>query len=125
MQGRIEYEQKTLVLFMSQRSLVSLMQQEAIELGVRHSYAAGPLQRELIERVDCYVWIKMGDQFVPDDIVAQNLIGWRIEEDMPRHQRWYRGTAVGWRDTVTQGINVDRSSIGNAIYVLLGMSTRG
>ncbi len=121
MTGNVQYDQKVLVLFMSQRSLVSLMQREGIELGVRHSYAAGPLRREMIERVDCYVWVKQGEQFVDEASVAQGMVGWKIEEDMVRHQGWY-GREVGWRETVTQGINVERSSIGNAIYVLLGMA---
>lgn len=46
--------------------------------------------------------------------------GWSIQEDVERHARWHNNAT--WFDVLTSPISVDRSSVGNALYLVLNMA---
>ena len=49
------------------------------------------------------------------------MVGWTVKEDTQRHMRWH-GDSVTWFDVLTNKISVDRSSVGNALYVVLNLA---
>jgi hypothetical protein len=47
-----------------------------------------------------------------------------VQEDVDRHKRWH-GNDSTWFDVLTNKISVDRSSVGNALYLILGLGAQG
>lgn len=50
--------------------------------------------------------------------------GWSVKEDNVRHARWH-GKNATWFDVLTNKISVDRSSVGNALYLVLNLASSG
>lgn len=47
-----------------------------------------------------------------------------VQEDIDRHTKWH-GSNATWFDVLTNKISVDRSSVGNALYLILGLGAQG
>lgn len=71
--------------------------------------------------VDVYVYVRFNGGFTPADLIASYMVGWIVKEDVERHGKWH-GEAVTWFDVLTNKISVDRSSVGNALYVVLNLA---
>jgi hypothetical protein len=52
------------------------------------------------------------------------MSGWGVREDMDRHGRWH-GKEVTWADVLCNKITVDRSSVGNALYLVTNIAAGG
>ena len=52
------------------------------------------------------------------------MIGWSVNEDPNRHAKWH-GRDATWFDVLTNKISVDRSSVGNALYLVLNLASSG
>ena len=52
------------------------------------------------------------------------MIGWSVNEDPIRHSKWH-GKNATWFDVLTNKISVDRSSVGNALYLVLNLASSG
>lgn len=88
--------------------------------GQTHSFAAGPFQSLPIEQgVDVYMYVRFNNGYTSESIVAQNMVGWKIMEDKVRHKQWHNNHS--WFDVLTNKISIDRSSVGNALYLIINL----
>ncbi|KAJ3073414.1 hypothetical protein HK102_006009, partial [Quaeritorhiza haematococci] len=110
----IQPGQETILLFTSERSILSLVAGSPLILGQTHRFLPGPLQNLPFDpSVDVYVYVRFNNGFTPQELIMSNMTGWGVAEDSLRHRRWHGGN-VTWYDVLTNKISVDRSSIGNA-----------
>lgn len=71
--------------------------------------------------VDVYVYVRFNGGFTPPELIHSHMSGWTVQEDSARHGRWH-GDSVTWLDVLTNKISVDRSSVGNALYLVLNLA---
>jgi len=112
-QTEIDPNQETVILFMSERSIIGLIKNERVILNQTHSFLPGPLSNEnaQIEMTDMYVYVRFN----------AGMSGWQIGEDSVRHGRWHGRGGITWFDVLTNKISVDRSSVGNGLYLVLNL----
>ena len=70
------------------------------------------------------VSFKIDKGFTPSELIDQNMVGWEVSEDTSRHSKWH-GKNATWFDVLTNKISVDRSSVGNALYLVLNLASSG
>ena len=112
---------------MSERTIFSLVGQTGMILGKTHRFEPGPMYAgtlNLDPEVDVYAYVRYNNGFTPPELISQYMNGWSFKEDKVRHERWH-GRDATWFDVLTNKISVDRSSVGNALYVVLNMGTSG
>ncbi|KAI8807729.1 hypothetical protein BJ742DRAFT_811697 [Cladochytrium replicatum] len=117
-------DQETVLLFMTERSVVSLIQNVAFTLGGTHRFEPGPISSSMVpidSSVDVYVWVRFNGGYTHPELLSRGMAGWYVGEDRTRHRRWH-GPEVTWYDVLTNQISVDRSSIGNAFYITLRLA---
>ncbi|KAI8846576.1 hypothetical protein BC829DRAFT_264376 [Chytridium lagenaria] len=124
--GDIKTEQDTVLLFMSENSVLSLVARTRMILGSTHRFACGGLVGNPIidGSNDVYVYVRFNNTFTPANLVLSAMTGWGVREDMDRHSRWH-GADVTWADVLMNKITVDRSSIGNALYLVINIAAGG
>jgi hypothetical protein len=125
--GGIQPGQDTIILFMSEKAIFSLVGQTPLVLNKTHRFEPGPLYGgtlNLDETVDVYAYVRYNDGFTPAELIMQYMTGWTFKEDAVRHGRWH-GKNATWFDVLTNKISVDRSSVGNALYLVLNLGTSG
>ena len=119
--------QDTVILFMTERTIFSLVGQTGMILGKTHRFEPGPMYAgtlSLDPAVDVYAYVRYNNGFTPAELISTYMTGWSFKEDRKRHERWH-GRDATWFDVLTNKISVDRSSVGNALYVVLNMGTSG
>ncbi|KAI8822227.1 uncharacterized protein EV422DRAFT_526143 [Fimicolochytrium jonesii] len=121
--GAIQQGQETVLLFMTESVIHKLVARALLRLGVTDQFRPGPLtgNEPINPAVDVYGWVRFNGGFTPPELIAQNMVSWFVREDPERHGRWH-GESVTWFDVLTNKITVDRSSVGNALYVVLNMA---
>lgn len=128
----IKSDQETVLLFMSEKAVFSLVKRTQLSLSVSHTFKAGPLiydgrappgtEPPIVDKnVDVYAYVRYNNGPTPANLVQQYMSGWSVWEDPLRHGKWH-GNDVTWYDVLTNRISVDRSSVGNALYVVLAMA---
>ena len=118
----ISDKQQSVILFMSDDAIISLVNNSTVKLNVSHSFLPGPLHSDQqIQNVDMYVYVRFNNVFTNPNLIMSSMKGWEIGEDKVRHRNWY-GDGVSWFDVLTNKISVDRSSTGNALYIVLNMA---
>lgn len=124
--GTIQPGQDTVILFMSEQSVLSLVSRTRLILNTTHKFLAGPygVQAKVADGVDMYAYVRFNGTFTPAELIQQAMSGWGLREDMTRHSRWH-GLQVTWADVLMNKISVDRSSIGNTLYVVANMAAGG
>ncbi|KAL2913303.1 hypothetical protein HK105_207181 [Polyrhizophydium stewartii] len=123
-QGTIQPGQETVLLFMSESSIFALVGRTPLVLGQTHRFMPGPLygnHLNLDTSVDVYAYVRYNNGFTPADLISAHMTGWSVREDAQRHSRWHGHNAT-WFDVLTNKITVDRSSVGNALYLVLNMA---
>lgn len=124
---------------MSERSIISLVSNAQVVLNQTHSFSAGPLSNNAVEsgNTDMYVYVRYGGGFTAAElinsfmagtyihmgnlvVINSRFLGWSIGEDSTRNRRWH-GPGITWYDVLTNKITVDRSSVGNALYLVLNL----
>jgi hypothetical protein len=114
-------QQETVLLFMSEVAIYSLVTRANVALNQTHRFEPGPFGPvKGNECIDIYVYVRFNGGFTPSDLIAVNMVGWIVKEDTDRHTKWH-GDSVTWFDVLTNKISVDRSSVGNALYVVLNL----
>ncbi|KAJ3111201.1 hypothetical protein HDU96_005901 [Phlyctochytrium bullatum] len=73
---------------------------------------------------DVYLYVRYNNNFTPPQLITEHMTGWGVREDMERHSRWH-GADVTWADVLMNKISVDRSSIGNALYLVINIAAGG
>ncbi|KAI8608419.1 hypothetical protein BC830DRAFT_1155398, partial [Chytriomyces sp. MP71] len=123
--GAVQPTQDTVLLFMSEASVLSLVARTRLILNTTHSFEAGvySTSASINSAVDMYVYVRFNNQFTPGNLLS-NMAGWGVREDMIRHARWH-GHDVTWADVLMNKITVDRSSIGNALYLVTNIAAGG
>ncbi|RKO98570.1 hypothetical protein CXG81DRAFT_28608 [Caulochytrium protostelioides] len=123
--GHVQDGQETVLCFMSERAVIALASRSPIVFGETHTFMPGPLQGGPATRpqhgVDVYVWVRFNGGYTPPALIAQHMARYVVQEDSLRHERWH-GTHVTWGDVLTNRITVDRSSVGNALYLVLNLA---
>ncbi|KAJ3024105.1 hypothetical protein HKX48_006461 [Thoreauomyces humboldtii] len=121
--GTIQSGQETVLLFMTEKAIHKLVSRALLRLGVTDQFKPGPIHgREPIDpSVDVYGWVRFNGGFTPPELIASNMVTWFVREDPARHGRWH-GESVTWFDVLTNKITVDRSSVGNALYIVLNLA---
>ncbi|KAJ3040069.1 hypothetical protein HDV00_011518 [Rhizophlyctis rosea] len=124
--GAVQPGQETVLLFMTSQAIFKLVTRALLVLNSTHKFVAGPIHGGGIvdDSVDVYGWVRYNQGFTQPDVVNQAMTGWVVREDPARHGRWH-GAEVTWYDVLTNKITVDRSSVGNALYVVLNMAAGG
>ncbi|KAJ3214364.1 hypothetical protein HDU67_001752 [Dinochytrium kinnereticum] len=124
--GKILPDQDTALLFMSENSVLALVARTRLILNTTHRFAPGPLVGNPIidGSNDVYAYVRYNNNFTPANLVLENMAGWGMREDMERHERWH-GADVTWADVLMNKITVDRSSIGNALYLVINIAAGG
>ncbi|KAI9207958.1 uncharacterized protein BJ171DRAFT_472247 [Polychytrium aggregatum] len=120
--GQIQPGQETILLFTSESAILSLVARTRLVLNHTHRFLPGPFTNQFLDpTIDVYVYVRFSGIFTPSDLVQSYMTGWGVREDMDRHGRWH-GKDVSWHDVLTNKITVDRSSVGNALYVILNLA---
>ncbi|KND03206.1 uncharacterized protein SPPG_02263 [Spizellomyces punctatus DAOM BR117] len=121
--GTIQPGQETVLLFMTENAVLKLVSRALLRLGITDNFRPGPLRgnQPIDASVDVYGWVRFNGGFTPPELIASNMVAWFVREDPPRHGRWH-GESVTWFDVLTNKITVDRSSVGNALYVVLNLA---
>ncbi|KAJ3196998.1 hypothetical protein HK101_006657 [Irineochytrium annulatum] len=121
--GQIKSEQSSILLFMTEKAVLGLVARTRLILNQTHRFAPGPLVGNPIidGSIDVYVYVRFNNVFTPAELVSSNMAGWGVREDMDRHSRWH-GEDVTWADVLMNKITVDRSSIGNALYLVMNIA---
>jgi hypothetical protein len=112
---------------MSENSIFSLVGQAPVVLGQTHRFSPGPLYGSALNldsSVDVYAFVRFNNGFTPAELIQQYMSGWTVKEDHRRHSKWH-GKNATWFDVLTNKISVDRSSVGNALYLVLNLATTG
>jgi hypothetical protein len=111
---------------MSESAIFSLVGQTSFQLNKTHSFLAGPLYASALQLndTDCYCYVRFNNGFTPKELIEQHMIGWEFNEDPVRHKKWH-GKNATWFDVLTNKITVDRSSVGNALYLVLNLAAKG
>jgi hypothetical protein len=111
---------------MSEKSIYSLVGQAPFILGTTHEFQPGPLYATALDlqNVDVYAYVRFNHGFTPQELISQYMTGWTVKEDGVRHSKWH-GRNATWFDVVTNKISVDRSSVGNALYLVLNLACNG
>ncbi|KAJ3046353.1 hypothetical protein HK097_000941, partial [Rhizophlyctis rosea] len=124
--GTVQPGQESVLLFMTSNSIYKLVTRAHLILNQTHKFVAGPITGGgfIDDSVDVYGWVRYNQGFTQPDIVNQAMTGWVVREDPARHGRWH-GERVTWYDVLTNKITVDRSSVGNALYVVLNIAAGG
>ena len=120
----IQAGQETILLFMTEHSIVALVTRSPMILGQSHRFLPGPLygtRLNLDSAIDVYAYVRYNNGFTPPELISQHMAGWSVREDSMRHGRWH-GKEATWFDVLTNKISVDRSSVGNALYLVLNMA---
>ncbi|KAJ3259115.1 hypothetical protein HK103_003002 [Boothiomyces macroporosus] len=119
--------QDTVLLFMTEVSIFSLVGQKEFVFNQTHRFAPGPLYGSALNldpSVDVYCYVRFNGGFTPSDLISQHMVGWSVQEDKERHAKWH-GQNATWFDVLTNKISVDRSSVGNALYLVLNLAATG
>ncbi|KAJ3381067.1 hypothetical protein HDU92_005597 [Lobulomyces angularis] len=120
-QTDISSQQETIILFMSEQSIIALVKNSKVILNQTHSFLPGPLtQFSQIDPADMLVYVRYNGNFTAPELIMSGMSGWEIGEDSNRHKKWH-GSGVTWFDVLTNKITVDRSSVGNALYLVLNL----
>ncbi|KAJ8323952.1 hypothetical protein QVD99_008302 [Batrachochytrium dendrobatidis] len=122
--GTIQPGQETVLLFMTEKSIFSLVGRTPLVLNRTHVFQPGPLYGNILDlnsNTDVYAYVRYNNGFTPADLISAHMSGWSVREDPPRHGRWH-GKDATWFDVLTNKITVDRSSVGNALYLVLNMA---
>ncbi|KAJ3188920.1 hypothetical protein HDU85_004636 [Gaertneriomyces sp. JEL0708] len=121
--GTIQVGQETVLLFMTENSILKLVSRALVQLGKTHQFAPGALdpRQPINPNVDVYCYVRFNAGFTPQELIASNMVSWLVREDPVRHSKWH-GQSVTWFDVLTNKITVDRSSVGNALYVVLNLA---
>lgn len=115
-------QQETVLLFMSEVAIYSLVTRANVALNQTHRFEPGPFGSIVgQESIDIYVYVRFNGGFTPSELIAANMVGWIVKEDTARHTKWH-GDSVTWFDVLTNKISVDRSSVGNALYLVLNLA---
>ncbi|KAJ3271972.1 hypothetical protein HDU76_010965, partial [Blyttiomyces sp. JEL0837] len=123
--GAIQPGQDTILLFMTENAVLSLVARTRLILNSTHRFEAGPYgQAKITDGVDIYGFVRFNNAFTSSDLIKSHMTGWGVREDMDRHARWH-GPEVTWADVLMNKITVDRSSIGNTLYVVTNMVAGG
>jgi hypothetical protein len=112
---------------MTENAIFSLVGQSPFVLGQTHRFAPGPLYGSALNldsSIDVYAFVRFNNGFTPAELIQQYMTGWTVKEDQDRHSRWH-GRNATWFDVLTNKISVDRSSVGNALYLVLNLATKG
>ncbi|KAJ3353615.1 hypothetical protein HDU91_005873, partial [Kappamyces sp. JEL0680] len=124
------------LLFMSERAIFSLVGQTSFVFNQTHRFAPGPLYGSALnldDSVDVYAFVRFNNGriaatdalgFTPAELIAHHMNNWAVMEDPQRHKKWHGKTAT-WFDVLTNKISVDRSSVGNALYLVLNLASKG
>lgn len=116
--------QYTVALIMSESALFDLVLDRKLELGGKHSFEAGPLENSpsaIKPSGDLNIWVRYKNSFISSELIGSHMSGWCIVEDSTRQQRWHK-RQVSWVEVLTNKISVDRSSVGNALYVVINIA---
>ncbi|KAJ3270013.1 hypothetical protein HDV01_000724 [Terramyces sp. JEL0728] len=108
-------------------SIFSLVGQKEVVFNQTHRFAPGPLYGSALNldpSVDVYCYVRFNGGFTPSDLISQHMVGWSVQEDKDRHAKWH-GQNATWFDVLTNKISVDRSSVGNALYLVLNLAATG
>ncbi|KAJ3282111.1 hypothetical protein HK104_011103, partial [Borealophlyctis nickersoniae] len=124
--GAMQGTQESVLLFMTSASIYKLVTRALLILNSTHKFVAGPISggMPVDSSVDVYGWVRYQGGFTPPELINQAMTGWIVREDPAKHGRWH-GENVTWYDVLTNKITVDRSSIGNALYLVLNMAAGG
>jgi hypothetical protein len=114
-------QQETVLLFMTELAIYSLVTRANVALNQTHRFEPGPFGPPKGPGTDIYVYVRFNGGFTPSELISMNMIGWTVKEDVDRHTKWH-GESVTWFDVLTNKISVDRSSVGNALYVVLNLA---
>ena len=107
---------------MTELSIYSLVTRANVALNQTHKFEPGPFNLPKgQDQTDIYVYVRFNGGFTPSELIAINMVGWIVKEDTVRHAKWH-GESVTWFDVLTNKISVDRSSVGNALYVVLNLA---
>ncbi|KAJ3099518.1 hypothetical protein HK100_004873 [Physocladia obscura] len=123
--GNVQPGQDTILLFMSESSVLALVSRTRLILDGTHKFEAGVYSKSasINSAVDIYGYVSFNKNFTPGALLS-NMVGWGLREDMTRHARWH-GVEVTWADVLMNKITVDRSSIGNALYLVTNIAAGG
>ncbi|KAJ3239485.1 hypothetical protein HDU81_005929 [Chytriomyces hyalinus] len=123
--GSVQPGQDTVLLFMTESSVLSLVARTRLILNTTHKFEAGiySASASINSSNDMYVYVRFNNNFTPGSLLG-NMAGWGVREDMTRHSRWH-GPDVTWADVLMNKITVDRSSIGNALYLVTNIAAGG
>ncbi|KAJ3391867.1 hypothetical protein HDU84_005218 [Entophlyctis sp. JEL0112] len=123
--GTVQPGQDTILLFMSESSVLALVARTRLILDGTHKFEAGVYSSSasINSSVDIYGYVSFNKNFTPGSLLS-NMVGWGLREDMNRHARWH-GVEVTWADVLMNKITVDRSSIGNALYLVTNIAAGG
>ncbi|KAJ3072834.1 hypothetical protein HDU98_002805 [Podochytrium sp. JEL0797] len=123
--GSVQYAQDTVLMFMSEPAVLALVSRTRLILDGTHRFEAGVYSASgsINSGIDIYGYVRFNNQFTPAPLL-KNMAGWGVREDMTRHARWH-GVEVTWADVLMNKITVDRSSIGNALYLVVNIAAGG
>ncbi|KAJ3123193.1 hypothetical protein HK098_002117 [Nowakowskiella sp. JEL0407] len=126
--GEILSDQESVLLFMTERSVTSLIENVTFKLDGTHRFEPGPGTRgdmynvaPVDPYVDVYVWVRYQGGYTDPRLLKTGMAGWYVGEDKARQKVWH-GADVSWIDVLTNKISVDRSSVGNALYLTLRLA---
>ncbi|KAJ3031776.1 UNVERIFIED_CONTAM: hypothetical protein HDU68_000063 [Siphonaria sp. JEL0065] len=123
--GSVQPGQDSVLLFMTESSVLALVARTRLILDGTHKFQAGiySASGRIDPSNDIYAYVRFNNQFTPASLLS-SMSGWGVREDMTRHARWH-GFDVTWADVLMNKITVDRSSIGNALYLVVNIAAGG
>ncbi|KAI9341466.1 hypothetical protein BDR26DRAFT_791931, partial [Obelidium mucronatum] len=123
--GSVQPGQDSVLLFMTESSVLALVARTRLILDGTHKFQAGiySASGRIDPMNDIYAYVRFNNQFTPASLLS-SMAGWGVREDMTRHARWH-GFEVTWADVLMNKITVDRSSIGNALYLVVNIAAGG
>jgi hypothetical protein len=122
--GPISPGQETVLLFMTESGIFSLIGRTPLVFNQTHTFSPGPLYNGNISSCDVYCFVRYNNGFTPSELIQEHMNGWCVQEDVDRHSVWHGDNAT-WFDVLTNKISVDRSSVGNALYLVLNLGASG
>ena len=94
----VQETQETVLLFMSEMSIYSLVTRARLALNETHQFLPGPLNLVgTLSAVDVYVYVRFNGGFTPAELISLHMKGWTVSEDSCKHEKWH-GTSVTWFD---------------------------
>ena len=85
--------QETILLFMSENAIYSLVTRARLSLNETHVFAPGPLNQLVSQtRVDVYVYVRFNGGFTPADLIASFMVYFRF-------QRLFFKLKIDWMDS--------------------------